>query len=60
MPKLLIAVAAAAFVLGAGPSAANAPSAMAEMNSVGHINFEAKGKKGKSKAGKKSRSAGKK
>ena len=60
MQKLLIAVTAAAFILCAGPSAAQAPSAMAEMNAASHIKFEAKGKKGKSKAGKKSRSAAKK
>jgi len=34
-------------VVGAGPSAAQAPTALAEMNAVGHIKFEAKGKKGK-------------
>jgi len=59
MQKLLIAIIVAAFVVGAGPSAAQVPTALAEMNAVGHIKFEAKGKKGKSKAGKKSRGTAK-
>lgn len=60
MQKLLIAIAAAAFWGGAGPSAAQAPAGLAEMHPVGYFKFDAKAKKGKSKAGKQSRSAARK
>ena len=60
MHKLLIAIAATAFIVGAGPSAAKAPTSLAGMSPAGYVKFDAKAKKGKSKAGKKSRSAAKK
>jgi hypothetical protein len=59
MKKLLIMFTAMAFGAAAIPAQAVAPSTFTGASATGGIKFEAKGKKGKSKAPKKGKAAAK-